>query len=300
MEDFDQYLNGEMNNGERRRFEQALSADPALQAELRVREGLRQLRLEQKVRQVATDRKGWEHKRNWRRLLLGCALAGLVGLAVFVWVRKEPIPPTPPSSQWPTQETPAVEPSQPTEKEEVAPTLPEKKEGKPGSQPIAETQLPDDLPLPAYPSPNVRGEEGSEDKAWKALLDQVWYADYPPAGIVPSEAFAQADQLLKSRDFNKAYVRLQRLERNLPASDTLRLLKAYCLMQMGEGAEALGYFEKLEEQQPNWQPHLQWYRGLSLLLTGERAKALAEFKRIAAAPKHPYNKQGERAVGVLE
>lgn len=166
MEDFDKYLNGEMSDGERSRFEQALAGDPALQTELRVREGLRQLRLQKKVDEVAAARKDWEWQRNWRRVLLGCAIAGLVGLAVFVWVSTKETPAAPANTQWPIQEAPVVKPSQPAEKEEVAPVLPEKKETKQGRQPIAEAQLLAEQPL-------LRSAYEDLDAASFQLLDSL-------------------------------------------------------------------------------------------------------------------------------
>lgn len=290
MEDFDKYLSGEMNEEERRRFEQAMADDPALQAEWQVWEGLRQLRQEKKVAEVAVARKAWERQRLFRRLLMGCALAGLFVLAVFVFFKNEK---TPTVTAPPGQNAPTEQPVQPTEKEDVEPVLPQKKETK--QAPIAATKPSGNT----YPAPNVRGENAG-NKAWKALLDQVWHTDYPPAGAVFDEPFGQADQLLKDRDFNKAYVNLQQLERSLPDNDTLCFMKGYCLMQMGEGAEALAYFEKIETPPPAWEPQLQWYRGLSLLLAGEKEKALAAFRGIASAPQHPYRPQSQRAIRLLE
>ncbi len=299
MEDFEKYLNGEMTEGERRRFELALTDDPVLQAELRVREGLRQLRLQKKVDEVAAARKDLERRGNWRWVMLCCAIAGLVGLAVFVWVKQQAVPPTPPSSQWPTQEAPAVEPSHQTEKETTAPILPEKKEAKPGRRPIAEAQPSGGSLPPPADLPNLRGEE-VEAKELKNLLDQVWYAQYPLQGMKPVEVFAEADTLLMGREYGKAYAKLQRLERKLPDSDTLRILKGYCLMYMGEGADALRYFERIKAPQDPWKPLLEWYRGQCLLLAGRREEALVVFKKIAADPKHLYQSQGKTAVRYME
>ncbi len=300
MEDFDKYLSGEMTDGERQRFKQVLAGDPALQTELRVREGLRQLRLQKKVEVVATARKDWERQRNWRRILVGFVLAGLVGLAIFVWVKNEPLPPTSPSTQWPNQEAaPTVDPSQPTEKEEVAPVLPEKKEAKPGRQPIAEAQPSGGSLPPPADFPNLRGEEAAASEM-KNLLGQVWYAQYPLSGMKPAEVFAEANALLMGREYEKAYAKLQRLERKLPDSDTLRMMKGFCLMYMGEGTEALRYFDDVGEQPLPTQQLLEWYRGQCLLLSGKREEALVVFRKIAADPKHLYQRQGQQAMKFVE
>ncbi|MBK8561942.1 MAG: hypothetical protein IPN76_00955 [Saprospiraceae bacterium] len=300
MEDFDQYLSGKMDAEGRRRFEQKIATDPALQAELRVREGLRQLRLEAKVAQASTARREWERHRNWRRILVGCAIAGLFGLAVFVWVKKEPLPPTPPATQWPNQEAaPTSEPLQPTDEEEIAPVLPEKKTTEPIQQPIAEAKPNlDQLPPPAD-FPNLRGED-VEAYELKKLLDQVWYAQYPPAGFKLDGAFEEADALLMGREYEKAYGKLQRLERKLPDNDTLRMMKGFCLMYMGEGTEAIRYFDAVGEQPLPTQQLLEWYRGQCLLLSGKREDALVVFRKIAADPKHSYQRQGKTAVRFLE
>lgn len=300
MEELEQYLSGKLSDEERRRLEEKIATDPALQTELRVREGLRQMRLEAKVAQAGTSRKQWERHRNWRRILMGCTIAGLLGLAIFVWVKKEPLPPTLPSNRWLNQEAaPASEPLQPTDKEEIAPVLPEKKTSKPRLQPIAEAQPSDDqLPPPAN-LPNLRGEE-VEAKELKNLLNQIWYAQYPLSGLKLDAAFADADAHLMGQEYEKAYGKLQRLERKLPDNDTLRILKGHCLMYMGEGIEALRYFDGVGEQPLPTQQLLEWYRGQCLLLAGKREDALVVFRKIAADPKHLYQRQGQKAARLLE
>lgn len=86
----------------------------------------------------------------------------------------------------------------------------------------------------------------------------------------------------------------------MPENDTLRLLKGYCLMELGEGSEALTYFEKLESRQPVWRLRLQWYRGLSQLLAGDQDQAIRTFRSIASTPGHPYLEQSKKAIQVLK
>lgn len=145
---------------DRRRFEQKIADDPALQTELRVREGLRQIRLEKRSGEVAAARMDWQRKRAWGRILLGCVFAGLVGLAVVVWFNTVK---TPPNIQEPVQETPFMEPSQPVEKEEV---LPEEKEVEPKRQLIAEAQ-------PQAERPLLRSAYEDLDAASFQLLDSL-------------------------------------------------------------------------------------------------------------------------------
>ena len=114
-----------------------------------------------------------------------------------------------------------------------------------------------------------------------------------------SNAFKKADESLKKRDFKAAYLELERLEGQMTENDTLRYLKGYCLLEMGEGQEALTYFDRLQSRHPVWEPQLQWYRGLAMLLADERGKALALFQQLENQPKHPYRRQAEKAAGLL-
>ncbi|MBC7774715.1 MAG: hypothetical protein H7246_04690, partial [Phycisphaerae bacterium] len=179
----------------------------------------------------------------------------------------------------------------------VSPQTPSKEpEEKKENGPIAQNN---GLPSPRFPAPNIRGEN-SENKEWKALLNQVWYTDYPMVDLSSSEPFSKADQSLRTRDFNTAYVQLQRLERKLPENDTLQFLKGYCLLEMGEGAEALRYFSGLEQEHADWSMRLDWYRGLAQLLQGDKQTAKAVFEKIAATPTHTYRKQAGRARQLLK
>ncbi len=303
MEELDKYLKGQMREEERQRFEQKLEGDPGARTELRIREGLRQVHLKEKVSQVATLRKRWQRQRFWRFIGLSGLLVSLViSLFIFAFQSTKKTTPREASKELPenTLQNPQNGKSTETEQKQPGNSIlqPKQKSKKRYTGPIAEI-APDELDSPLYPSPNIRGEN-SENPAWKALLDKIWYTEYPLVYTPISEPFKPADQLLKSRDFNNAYVRLQRLERNLPANDTLRLMKGYCLLEMGEGAEALVSFEGLEAQQPNWNAQLEWLRGLALVLSGEKEKAVAQFQGIVSQSKHPYRLQSERAIELLK
>ena len=303
MEDLDKYLKGKMGEEERQRFEQKLAGDSGARTELRIREGLRQVHLKEKVSQVATLRKRWQRQRFWRFIGLSGLLAGLViSLLVVLFQTSKKTTPEEVSKELPenTLQNPQNGKSTETEQKQPGNSIlqPKQKSKKRYTGPIAEI-APDELDSPLYPSPNIRGEN-EENPARKALLDKIWYTEYPLANTLLSEPFKPADQLLKSRDFNNAYVRLQRLERNQPANDTLRLMKGYCLLEMGEGAEALASLEGLETQHPDWNPQLEWLRGLALVLSGEKEKAVAQFRSIVSQTKHPYRLQSERAIELLK
>lgn len=302
MEDLDKYLKGQMGEEERQRFEQKLAEDPISRTELRLREGLRQVHLKEKVSQVATLRKRWQRQRFWRFFGLSGLLAGLViSLLVFLFQSAKKTVPEETSKDFPgtTLQNPSNPKQKAAEQKQPGNSIPSsaQKNKKRYTGPIADISQ-DELDSPLYPSPNVRGEN-EENPAWKALLDKIWYTDYPFANTTLSETFLPVDQLLKARDFGSAYVRLQRLERTV-TNDTLSYLKGYCLLEMGEGAAAFSSFAGLEVNQPNWTPTLEWFRGLSLLIAGEKEKAITQFKTVAAQANHPYRLQSERAIKLLQ
>ncbi len=280
MEDVKQYLNDDADEPERAAAE-------------RIRQGLSGLRLEQKLAEVAAERRAGQRRRFGQRLIAGTVLLVLIGAAMLFFREKN---------------TPASLPSpQPTEKQKVpdnqpttAPEMPtETPAEQPENVPIAGNRPPREQPTSRYPAPDIRGEN-SGDSARQTLLNRIWYTDYPPQGLVLADTFQKADRLLRARDFTRAYVQLQALERKMPANDTLRFLKGYCLLEMGEGAEALRYFDQLDRRHPDWARRLEWYRGLGLLLAEEREKALAAFKKIVATPGHPYRQPAKKASQLLE
>ncbi|MBK9491532.1 MAG: hypothetical protein IPO07_24115 [Haliscomenobacter sp.] len=140
---------------------------------------------------------------------------------------------------------------------------------------------------------------GQANIALKALLDQLWYVDYPLLGLDVSKAFPNIDEKLKKRDFTAAYLELEQLGSTRPTNDTLHALQAYCLLQTGEGQEALLHFDQIQSRQLDWDPQVEWYRGLALLLADKKPEALAQFTTIAANSGHPYRRQARKALKLL-
>ncbi len=239
----------------------------------------------------------------WRWLLgaLGVALA--LGLIYWQFADRAARPTDTETIETPSIETPVMPSSEPTENEEsqapeevpIQEETPERKK----SRPIAEIQPSEAIPDPLYTAPNVRGAQ-QENAARKALLDQLWYTEYPPASMQFGAPFEKIDTLLKGRNFTQAYVRLQALERKMAANDTLHFLKGYCLLELGQGAEALPYWQGLEGRQPNLKNHLEWYRALAALISGQRSEATEQFEAIAADAKQPFQKQAKKAVKLIE
>lgn len=169
----------------------------------------------------------------------------------------------------------------------------------PTKQPIAQA---DDIPSltpPLHRSPNLRGSS-SDNAAWKAFLDKIWYTAYPIPGLFLTKDFTKVDAELLERNFAKAYIRLQRMERKMPQNDTLRLLKGYCLIEMGEGQEALRNFENLEDNHPEWIQYLQWHRGLGHLLMGEKETSKTFFQNIAKQNEHAFQQEAKKALVLMD
>lgn len=276
MEDHRQYLSNNADEDERRAARQVM-------------EGLAGLRLEAKLKEVAAERQLLERRAIWRRIFVWViALALVVGAIYFVLGKKEtPAAPTPTPQP---QEQPATPPVH-------TPTSPvDKPLDK--LQPMAQRTPGERLPDPRYPAPEsvlTRGGSGAQQVS-KALLDQIWYTDYPLNGLNVGGQFAKVDALLKKRNFEDAFDALEQIA----DSDTTRYLKGYSLLGWGEGTEALVYFNALQGRHNTWEPQLQWYRGLALLLDDKSEKALALFQQIAQQPHHPYQRQARKAVGLLK
>lgn len=278
MEEYKQYLSDQADEDERRAAEQVM-------------EGLAGLRLNAKVQEVAIERAALFRRMYWRRIFITMvALAWVAGAAYFIIGKKE----TPAAPQ--KQEQPSIPPAG------NSTPLPEQTPDKKENAPIAQLRPEERLPNPRYPAPDVtmiRGDE-TANKALKALLDQIWYTDYPLKGLKVSGPFKQADESLKKRDFNAAYLALGYLETSQPDNDTLRYLKGYCLLEMAEGEEALNYFDPLQGRNAAWEPQLQWYRGLAMLLADKREKAWVLFQKLAKQSQHPYQRQAGKAAGLIK
>jgi tetratricopeptide (TPR) repeat protein len=312
MEDHSTYLNNDADDDERR-------------AAARVLEGLNTLRLEAKVREAALERQALQRRSWWRRMFWASVVLVLIAGATL-WLLNPTVPPPAPAST-PIVPAPQITPP-PTPQAVPAPTPPAPAKQRP---PMAQLNPNERLPDPRFAAPEtgmIRGDQ-TPDPQLKALLDQVWYTDYPLEGLTLPIFHNKADQLLRQRNFEAAYLALERLERTQADSfsrrmerrnqqrmredstarpiaamsmpnDTLLYLKAYCVLEMGEGQEALMYLDQIRDLNPAWAPQMAWYRGLALLSSSKRAEALLVFKTIAALPKHAYRKQAEKAIRLLE
>ncbi|MBL7781983.1 MAG: hypothetical protein JNM22_12250 [Saprospiraceae bacterium] len=283
MEEHKQYLNENADEQERLAAEQVM-------------EGLQELRLQARVHEVALERAALYRRIFWRRFFLSLvALVMITGAAYLLFGKKDTT--LDPSTQKQSIEQQA-DPSLPANQQD---TPPQNTNGRKIDRPVAQLDPAERLPDPRYPAPDAtsfRGEEQAGQNL-KKLLNQMWYTGYPLTGLRVQEPFLKAHTNLKNRDFDAAYIELDRLESQYAQNDTLRYMKGYCLLEMGEAYEAQTYLSSLQGKHAAWEAQLQWYRGLAMLLAGEQDKALAQFRQIAARPQHPYYKQAKKAVGLL-
>lgn len=300
MEDYEQYLSDKADDAERR-------------AAAQVMEGLAGLKLEAKLREVAAEQAAQHRRTIWRRLLFTLAtLAFLAAVAYWFFNRNVPTPSAPPSEkQAPAQTSPDTNQTPIQNKVEklddrppIAKLAPKEKVPDPLPDPIFSNEALNNelIPEPLYAAPDlvaIRGAGGT-NAALKALLDQLWYVTYPLQGLEVSVAFPSVDENLKKRDFTAAYLELEQLSSTQAANDTLHYLQAYCLMETGEGQEALLHFDQIQNRQLAQEPQLQWYRGLALLLADKRPEAFALFNVIAANSGHPYRRQARKALKLLQ
>lgn len=305
MEKFDieAYLDGSLNPAERAAFEAEMAGNPEFAREVRLMQQLTgdvqtQL-LRDHVTHTLRDSGPGGGKKNIPFWLSGLAVLLLfctAGYFLFMPGKTAIAPGVLPVDETPS--TPAEPGAVPENSGETAPqTTPQTAPGKkpPANRPIAaNTPLPD----PRFPAPNIRGT-GQTDTALAALLDRIWYMDFPPAGTRFAPPYDEAGRLLQARDFSKAYIRLELLERANPASDTLRFLKGYCLLELGQGKESLRYLDA-GGSAATWAAHRQWYRALALLSSGRKEEAKTALETIRDSRGHPFQRQGAKALELMK
>lgn len=304
------YLEGELSGTSLQVFEAEMRSNPAFVQTIKrmsqLKDDLEMQSLREEVKNILKPERSEPNQKGkpgrWMGLLVGAALLCVTTYFLLPSAKENVVPHVSPIEK--NEEPPLTTPPQieETNEKESVPLIKEelpviKKTKTKQSRPIAENNSTTSLPLPLHPAPNVRGQN-DQNKAWKAMLDQVWYTDFPPINVSPP--FSTAADLLKERDFKKAFVKLELLEMKTSTNDTLRLLKGYCLLEMGEGGDALRYFEQMEKPPIEWTKSLDWYRALAILTSKGIADALPVFKKITENKKHDFYLQSKKALEVLE
>ncbi len=302
--DIEAYLEGKLSGAALQRFEEELRSNPDFRSEVKQRKQMMRHLNQQWLREQvdeALKEQGPPSNRAFRGPLFAILL--LVGLtALFYWSdpKTENQPSTPPTeeSSVPPSE-PSNAPAPPTEDPESKSNSNNKEEKSTPAPPIAQGDPIKSLPAPDFPAPQVRGSQANQEE-WKAFLDAIWYTQFPPPQTSFNPPFEEAASLITERRFPQAYIRLQQLERKISPNDSLNFLKAYCLLEMGEGAEANRYWAQQQQAPKNWEASIEWYRGLSFLLSGDRSQAVLIFEKIAGDAAHPYAQASQKALKRLQ
>lgn len=316
MEELDKYINGDLDEETGRNFEARLDQDPDLQAELLLREGLSQWRYQEIARRAAATRSGMRVTAR-RSYLLRSAVAALALLvAAMLFFKKNtdtdrlttspepvenPLPIAPPTES-PDPPPPSVEAaeSNPAPKRQTTP--------RPAPPAIAQNPAPTSGPTPTQPQRETIPDSPPESLPTRgdappptssSLLPLVRNGAYPPAAWRPDGRLAAAHEWMLERNYARAYSALQRLERSQPANDTLLLMKAYCLIELGEGQEARASMARISAQNQSLQAILEWYRALTLATESRRAELEALLQQIAGQVQHPYQSAAQSALDAL-
>lgn len=306
MKDIEKYLADEMTGEERTAFEAEMERNPALAEEVnfvrQLAEDIETAALDERVKEAThglLSRRPGKSKYLWWWSTLAVVGLLVVALLIFQKDKTQTQPLALPPATAPTVDSLRQVPPQPGTGQPSSQEPAEEKTKVQPNRPIAQNQPVEELYLPMH-APRLRGSSASVDSSRQALLDAVWYTEYPPKGLHVNETFQQVDGLLRQRDFSKSYARLQLLERKMPANDTLFFLKGYCLLEQGEGSEALRYFDRIRTQSPVGKDLLEWYRGLAFLLLGEDGNAKKIFTTISGNPAHAFRRQAQRALKLLK
>lgn len=332
--DINAYIEGRLSGSALESFESEMRRDSQLQEQVnylrQLTDDIEMVVIDEGVRSILKDKnfsgEQPKNKGRWFGLLVGIAVM-LFTVNTF-WKKEtaqQPIAPVEkeqiiqPEKSEPVEneivvppETPTIQKNEPTKDQQPAikkqSSTPSKKKETPPKKPakkhypIAQNTEPAKLAPPLYPAPNVRNVRGgnADKEEWKTLLDKIWYTDFPPTNTTFNEPYTEAANLLKERNFKKAFLKLEMAEMKMEANDTLRFLKGYCLLEMGEGGDAVRYMEQMENPSTDWQASIEWYKGLGVLISKGTEEAVPFFKEIAAKEKHEYQRQSEKVLEIIE
>ncbi len=226
MEDFKQYLSKDADTHERTAAE-------------KVRQGLAGLHLDNKVTEVAAERRAWLRRRFWGRVALWATLIVIAGAAFLFFLKKE-MP-----AQQPTPQQQIGTPA-PPEKQPVPQRPPEQ----PQRVPIAEQ------PPPREPAeqPVVRSVQPELDSRTNRLIDillRMTVNNDPSKKLMPHESlglWAHAVRLLRKNKPTEAKTIVLRLEEKGGFSTIdAQWLLGIALLEEGKVDEARSVFEQIAQ-----------------------------------------------------
>ncbi len=287
---FEDYINGNLPEPERRALEQRLAADPALRAQLEEEEALlarlkRQM-LREQVEAAMREGRETDSARTPSRWWFWGALAILLAVFLAWWVLGRSAPGS--LEAEPELEQPA---GPPEEKEEIlqAEQLPPAQEP---HLPIAQR----DASSPAEDPPRSGLRGAGETPAAGPAAEVVRQLQLPVAVEAVPLPFQPAAELARKGRYRQAGEALSLLEQEGMAGDTLAFLRAFCLLKQENGLEAARYFVRLEASGGALAEEAQWGLALSWLLAGQEAWAEEQLQAVIGQPGHP---RATAAAGLL-
>jgi len=288
---FEDYLNGNLPEPERRALEQRLAEDSVLREELKEEEALlarlkRQM-LRERVEAAMQENRGADPSGAPSRRWLWAGLAIILAVFLAWWMPGRRGPGLP-------EAEPALEqPAGPVEeKEEILPAeqLPSEREPQP---PIAQRDAPSPAENPARSGLRGAGERPAASPAAEAVrqlqLPVAVEAVPPPLHV--------AAKLAQKGRYRQAAEALALLGQEGMAGDTLAFLYAFCLLKQEKGLEAARYFARLDAPGNTFAEESQWGLALCWLLAGQEAWAAEQLEAISGQPEHP---QTAAAADLLE
>ncbi|MFN4081756.1 MAG: hypothetical protein ACK4NS_12720 [Saprospiraceae bacterium] len=323
MEELEQYMNEDLDEETRDRIAARLAQDPDLAVELLLLEGLSQWRYQEIVGRAAATRHGM--RAATRRLFairsIAAAATLLIAGSVFFFKKNQPDPgaavahaPTSipaPDNPRPlaADVTPSPAPPEPSQPKTIPKTIPKTTpKTAPQAPTLAQKPAPTPEKTPEQRRPRQTAEAPAESVPTRgkapqtdspSLLPLVGAGAYPPEGWQPGGRWSDPHEWIRDGNPARAYGALSRLERKQPSNDTLLLMKAYCLIELGEGRKAMEYLKRIDTKTESMQAVVEWYRGLSMAADGKRPELEALLQNIAKQPRHPYRQAAQSALDQL-
>lgn len=283
--DIEAYLNNELSEAERARFERDLAGNPDLRAEMeQFRPTWQVLRRAGMSRQVEGVLRRRVLRRRRRIAIWVCA--GVLGIGGLVWWKmyKHELE-APPNNQ-------LIEPWEKI-KENPAPAPSRENPRDLSRQPIA--RGPDPISGPTAPVFRSMPAQEILPTAGIALADS-FLSNYSPYAFMN---MAVLNKYWEARDFNKYYSTLEGLIADKGATPSAELVRAACLLQLHRPASAMEALFPLRQGDRKVVDEADWLLALAFVMQGKDESARAALESIAENAGHPKREDAIRLLGQI-
>ena len=130
------------------------------------------------------------------------------------------------------------------------------------------------------PYGELRGSESEKSDKSKIIEDN--WKSLPIPNHLFSEKTTKVLELLNDKTPEKAYVRLQILERSYPKNDTIKWIKCFTLLELREGGEVLSILQNLDPTEIKLTNHKKWYKAMSYFLVNDIENAKIELEELSS------------------